>query len=217
MTDNTTPSHPFPADPSKINLTYIQRRHILRKDDDEVECWEVSADVHEDDQDGEPHVISHVGDFLIYVFDPYEAPGWKLIIDGLVDGGEQIVKAIGEPGRSAPLREEVEDMLDPFGSAYLVLASARLMPEWRGRGLGAFLAGAAIQTLGRGCRGAFLVPGSLPSEPTPADRDLATQKLRQVWASLGFVPLTEDVYVLNLGLRTFEENMTKLQQSLGLG
>ena len=213
MTDEPS-SRQFPADASKIELTYLQRRRAVMDDEDEIERWEVSADVR-DYTEGGTRLVSHVGDFTLYAFDPYEARNWQVILEGLACSGRQIVKAIGKPGY-ATLRDEVLDLLEGIGTASLVLDTARLEPEWRGFGLGAYLAGSAIQTLGRGCSGVFLAAGSLPGEPLVDDEEVAARKLGQVWQGLGFDLLAGNVYVLSLGLRTFLDNMAALRKSLGL-
>ncbi|TDB91021.1 hypothetical protein E1264_03230 [Actinomadura sp. KC216] len=213
---NKPSTRKFPADASKIELTYTQRRRAVMDDDDEIERWEVSADVRDYTEGGEPILVSHVGDFTLYAFDPYQAGSWQVALEGRACSGQQIVRAIGKPGYAAPLREEVENLLDATGPAYLVLDTARLEPQWRGSGLGAYLAGSAIETLGRGCSGVFLVAGSLPDEPLIADEDVAASKLGQVWRSLGFAPLVDKVYVLNLGVTTLQKNMAAMRDALGL-
>ena len=100
-----------------------------------------------------------------------------------------------------------------------LLHSVRLVPEWRGFGLGALLAGTAIRKLSGGARAAVCYPAPL-NEPTQAgtdDRgdaewDKAVVALQQAWSRLGFEHFRDGVHVLDLSLVTLDEKLGQLRK-----
>ena len=94
------------------------------------------------------------------------------------------------------------------------------MPQWRGFGLGALLAGTAIRKLSGGARAAACYPAPLnelteagPDDQGDADWDKAVAALQQVWARLGFEHFRDGVHVLDLSLVTLDEKLGQLRKN----
>jgi len=195
-----------PADPWSIYLSYSHRRPWWFDADDDVQTWYISADVH----DERGAAVSHVGDITIVLvdLDDTEDPA------GLLDGEDAdlglIAGTIFDP--TGGLTDELDELIEPFGSKVLILHSVTLTPEWRGFGLGALLAGTAIKTLSGGACAAICYPAPLGNRSDdPATRERQIDKLAQLWAHLGFEHYRNGVHVLHLNLTTLDENLTRLR------
>lgn len=117
------------------------------------------------------------------------------------------------------LHRDLDQRLQPLGSRFLILSSARLTPSWRGFGLGALLTGTAIRKLSASARAVICYPAPLddatPDEAadSPEDRERhqeAVATLGHVWERLGFEHFSDGVYVLDLNLLTLNEELTRL-------
>src|SRR6266566_3735809 len=173
-----------PEDPSEITLTYQHRLYWWFSADDAPETWHVSADV----GDGGPHV----GDMDITLVDIYETRDPFGLLDGQDAELGHVAGAIFDAG-DGELDPDLNDQLEPAGSRILILHSVRLLPQWRGFGLGALLAATAIRKLSAGARAAVCYPAPLteqadagPDDQRDAEWERAVAALRKVWERLGF-------------------------------
>ena len=104
-----------------------------------------------------------------------------------------------------------------LGDRILILNSVRLIPEWRGFGLGILLAGTAIKKLSGGVRAAVCYPAPT-GEPadgqpdSPAALEQAIEALSRAWAQLGFEHFRDGVHVLDLSLVTLDESLGRLHK-----
>ena len=121
---------------------------------------------------------------------------------------------------SGRLDPDLDEQLEPIGNRILILHSVRLVPEWRGFGLGALLAGTAIRKLSGGARAAVCYPAPLnelteagPDDHGDADWDKAVAALQKVWARLGFEHFRDGVHVLDLSLVTLDEKLGQLRKN----
>jgi GNAT superfamily N-acetyltransferase len=210
------PGHVPPASPWSITLTYQHQHYWWFGADDAPETWHVSADI----PDGsEQHGGSHVGDMNITLVDAYETRDPFGLLDGQDAELGHVAGTLFDAG-DGRLDPDLDEQLEPIGSRILILHSVRLVPEWRGFGLGALLAGTAIRKLSGGARAAVCYPAPL-NEPTQAgtddqgdaEWDKAVAALQQAWARLGFGHFRDGVHVLDLSLVTLDENLGQLRKN----
>jgi len=199
-----------PGDPSSITLTYQHRHYWWFSADDAPETWHVSADI-----DGGPHV----GDMDITLVDTYETRDPFALLDGQDAELGHVAGTLFDAGDGG-LNPDLDEQLEPIGSRILILHSVSLVPEWRGFGLGALLAGTAIRKLSGGARAAVCYPAPLnelteagPGDQGDADWDKAVAVLQQVWARLGFEHFRDGVHVLDLNLVTLDEKLGQLRKN----
>ena len=200
-----------PDDPSSITLSYQHRHYWWFSADDAPETWHVSADI----DDGGPHV----GDMDITLVDTYETHDPFALLDGQDAELGHVAGTLFDAG-DGQLDPDLDEQLEPTGNRILILHSVRLIPEWRGFGLGALLAGTAIRKLSGGARAAVCYPAPLkeltetgPDDQGDADRDEAVAALQQVWARLGFEHFRDGVHVLDLSLVTLDEKLGQLRKN----
>jgi hypothetical protein len=129
---------PPPGDPASITLTYQHRHYWWFSADDAPETWHVSADI----DDGGPHV----GDMDITLVDTYETRDPFALLDGQDAELGHVAGTLFDAG-DGRLDSDLDEQLEPIGSRILILHSVSLVPQWRGFGLGALLAGTAIRKL----------------------------------------------------------------------
>ncbi|MBN1171302.1 MAG: hypothetical protein JXA67_03930 [Micromonosporaceae bacterium] len=209
----TLPEIPLPADLFAVELTVNHRRAWSVEPGEELETWNVSADVY--DEAGNATV--HVGDMRFVAVDLDEsADASGLLADE--DGNlPRIARVIFDRG-SGELAEDLDESLEPVGSRILVVDLVRLEPAWRGFGIGALLTASAIKILSGGVRAVICYPAPLPvDEPgAPAagagpQRKQAIQALGTVASRIGFGPFRDGVWALDLSLVTFEECLEGLR------
>lgn len=200
-----------PQDPSEITLTYQHRHYWWFSADDAPETWHVSADI----GDGGPHV----GEMDITLVDTYETRDPFALLDGQDAELGHVGGTIFDAG-DGELDPDLDEQLEPAGSRILILHSVRLLPQWRGFGLGPLLAGTAIRKLSAGARAAVCYPAPLteqtdagPDDQRDAEWDQAVAALRQVWERLGFEHFRDGVYVLDLSLVTLDEKLAQLRKN----
>jgi len=202
-----------PDDPWNITLTCRHEQLWWSGANEEPESWHVSADVFDDSG---TQVKSHVGDMIIMVVDVYQTRDPS----GLLDGEDADLGAIAGTifdARTGQLDPDLDDLLKPLGDRILILNSVRLIPEWRGFGLGVLLAGTAIKKLSGGVRAAVCYPAPIDEpadgEPdSPAAREQAIEALSIAWAQLGFEHFRDGVHVLDLSLVTLDESLGRLHK-----
>lgn len=202
--------HTPPDDPSGITLAYQHVHSWWYTADTAPETWRVSADL---DEDG-----PHVGDMAVTLVDTYETHDPFALLDGQDAELGHVAGVLFDAG-DGQLAHDLDEQLEPIGSRILILHSVRLVPEWRGFGLGALLAGTAIRKLSSGARAAACYPaplselsGTAPRSPGDGDWDQAVTALREVWAQLGFEHFRDGVHVLDLNLITFDEKLRQLRK-----
>ncbi|GAA3711623.1 hypothetical protein GCM10023082_06810 [Streptomyces tremellae] len=93
--------------------------------------------------------------------------------------------------------EEFEELAEWGGSDVLVLDKAEIVDSWRGFGLGPMLAADAFRRLAPGCGAVMVHPAPIDSRGmTAAERNRACTRLRETWATLGFVPYSDTPYMI---------------------
>jgi hypothetical protein len=201
-------------------IDYSSRQHTF-KDADERSVRQWYAEILCTDDDGEP--AHKVGSVLAYTV------GFEAMSDpfGLMDAESADLGHIAGVlfDADGDLDPDLLDQLEAFGEGFLLLDWAHLEREWRGHGLGLLVTGMVIEDLGAGRR--FVVLQAAPSERRNADgevvekiskseRAAAVVKLGALWSELGFEFFRDEVWVLDLALRTFTDRMLALRRRLGL-
>ena len=202
-----------PDDPWNITLTYRHEQLWSSGANEEPESWHVSADVFDDSG---TRVKSHVGDMIIVVVDVYQTRDPFGLLDG-EDADLGVIAGTVFDARTGQLDPDLDDLLEPLGDRILILNSVRLIPEWRGFGLGVLLAGTAIKKLSGGVRAAVCYPAPTgePADGEPdshAPREQAIEALTRAWAQLGFDHFRDGVHVLDLSLVTLDESLGRLHK-----
>lgn len=134
---------------------------------------------------------------------------WRL--DELSVDLSQIGAAVID-AESGELLEDLDEVLQGAGESWLILHSAQLQPPWRGYGVGALLAGIALQRLSMGAVLAATYPGPLNETPDAAAHEAAVTKLGHTWARLSFTPFRNGVWITDLALRDLDEALRRLQR-----
>jgi hypothetical protein len=206
-----------PADPWSISLTYHHEHLWWYGPDDAPEKWHVSADICDDG--GQPE--THIGDMCIVIVHMNETSDPFSLLDGESGDLGHIAGTLFQPG-SSELNTDLDEQLEVFGGRVLILDTVRLVQPWRGFGLGALLAAAAIKKLSADARFAACYPAPLDDIPDPAHDETpvgsaahskAVAALGRTWGSLGFEHFRDGVHVLDLGLVTFEEKVRELHET----
>ncbi|GAB3713392.1 hypothetical protein GCM10027598_20690 [Amycolatopsis oliviviridis] len=119
------------------------------------------------------------------------------------------------------LRDDLEDEVESLGSHVVIIDRVRLAPAWRGLGgVGRLLTGRLLRWI---CADPRLV-AVLPF-PIDLDRDLlkddaafepALEKIRHTWASLGFRPATEQLWIMDPAIGTHHNAVAQLEKTLGI-
>lgn len=118
--------------------------------------------------------------------------------------------------------EVVGDLMAQFDMPHygiLILDNITLEEEYRGHGLGPWVAGTLIDVLSGRLEGYSLVlchpspPGADHSDP---NHELAVTALCRTWAKVGFKPFRDGVWFLDLRYTHFERSWTKVKADLGL-
>lgn len=220
------PNHESPSElPGAVDslvLDYNSRQHAFKTDEEQcLHEWYVKIECVDEDGD-----LSHnVGYVTAYTVE-YEnmTDPFAILDDETADlghiGGVLFDEDTGE------LVSDLEDQIDGLGDGVLIIDSVQLDPAWRGRGLGPLLVGMVIEYLGAGRR--FVALQAAPTERRNAagevvdkisdgERGAAKEKLGALWSQLGFEFFKDDIWILDLALRTFGDRMEAIRHGFGLG
>lgn len=96
----------------------------------------------------------------------------------------------------------------------LILDRAWVEPPFRGHGLGPLIAGLSILFLGRGCALAACTPAPTEGELEGIARDQAVAALGRTWATIGFKPFREGVWVLDMESKTYDDMRKRLLERI---
>jgi hypothetical protein len=93
--------------------------------------------------------------------------------------------------------EEFEEIAEWGGNDVLVLDKAEIVDAWRGFGLGPKFAADVFRRLAPGCSAVMVHPAPIDATGmTKAERDRACDRLRETWATLGFVAYGDTPYMI---------------------
>jgi len=98
-------------------------------------------------------------------------------------------------GRSAGTTAGAAGVL---GEHVLVLDRVFIEPEFRGSGLGPIVAALVVGRLRRGCRLAVCFPAPFDGPRRDDERERSIAALGRIWATVGFRPRPDGVWVLGL-------------------
>jgi hypothetical protein len=102
-----------------------------------------------------------------------------------------------------------------LGEHVLLLDRVFIEPEHRGITLGPIVAALAIGRLRRGCRLAVCFPAPFEGPRPEAQHDRAVAALGRIWATVGFRPRPDGVWVLDLDDDTLEVATDRLLSAGG--
>lgn len=119
------------------------------------------------------------------------------------------------------LADELEDRLEPGGNKVVILDRVRLAPAWRGLGgLGRLLTARILQWVCDDPRLVAVQPFPIDLEENKRQDDgaftPAMQQVRRTWASLGFEPFTEKLWVMDPRKSAYHKAVTQISKDLGL-
>jgi hypothetical protein len=97
----------------------------------------------------------------------------------------------------------------------LLLDRVFIEPAHRGATLGPIVAALAMARLRRGCHVAVCFPGPLDDERSESEHEDAVAALGRIWATVGFRPRPDGVWVLNLDDDTLRVATDRLLSSKG--
>ncbi|MFD2414997.1 hypothetical protein [Amycolatopsis pigmentata] len=221
----TQPSNTAAALPGEVDsivIDYSSRQHAFKTDEEQrLHQWYAKVECLDDV--GDP--AYQVGYVLAYTvgFDHMTDP--FMILDAETADLAHIGGIVFDL-ETGELDQELGERVEPFGDGLLIIDSVRLEPEWRGHGLGPLVVGMVIERLGEGRQLAALQAapterrndaGEVVDKISEADRATAAGKLGALWSQLGFEFFKDEVWVLNLGMRTFGDRLAAIRRSFGLG
>ncbi len=116
------------------------------------------------------------------------------------------------------LAVDFSERLEGVGSRLVIFDRARVAPAWRGLGgVGRLLTGYALRWVAAGatCVVAQPYPYELGEQPegSPLVAD-GLAVVRHTWASLGFFPYREDLYVLDPAMAAMDDALKRLEAKL---
>ncbi len=216
----------LPVDPSLISLVYHHEHPVQAYEfENTLEVWEVSARIDADvlaeelaaysdmDQEALDAVqdvtVGRMSFVRVRMFGP-DHP-WEAMdsYTGDVSRIGEVVLDVAD-GRWEPAFETA--LAHPVGDL-LVMDRVILEPPWRGLGLGAVLAGAAIRRLSQDCVAVACEPGSADGrELTDAQHREAAAKLSRVWERIGFEPFQAGVHILDCHLQRPQDLLAERQE-----
>jgi GNAT superfamily N-acetyltransferase len=132
-------------------------------------------------------------------------------LDSIEQDLETVGSAVLDP-ETGELREAVPQ--SGFGPSLVILNSVELADAWRGRGIGAFLAGVALQALSGDAACIATFPAPLDDSKGEA-RQRAIRRLEQVWAQLGFEHYRAGVWVLDPALVALDNAVRSMRERFG--
>lgn len=200
----------------RIRLDYDSSQHVepdVDGGEPHIALWSVTANVveHDEDESWETPIgtmaIAQASVWQRGLLDAFDALGGDLFT---------IAEKVLDPRRD-DIDERLEDMIEGTSPQMLILDRVELVPEWRGHGLGPFLAGLAIERLTP--HGSFVatIPAPPLGELDGAARQQVIQKLCRTWGSLGFEQFTDEVWVLDLATVALSEALDGYRAAFGLG
>jgi GNAT superfamily N-acetyltransferase len=197
-----------------VSLVFEMERHLLT-DEPAVQSWHVQAVVRhwdEPNDNGDPRT-ENVVSMHIVKGSLVDGDLWNQL-DALEGDLEAVGSSVLEDG---DLREEVLDLCQggAGGANLMILNSVIADARWRGYGVGAFLAGEAIQALADDCGCVATYPAPL-DRTTDDQREKAISKLARVWESIGFQRLDDDVMVLDPSSIRLGEALARMRHNFGL-
>ncbi|MFD8609706.1 hypothetical protein ACFV09_12575 [Streptomyces sp. NPDC059631] len=226
MTSATAPRRPLsemPCDPGRIQLTYELEASLDNSDrEDTLEKWRVIAHLGEDfglesippcdrcverwnrteetggyvseDDDCVHRLRVGVLELVKVRWGGSQNPFWAMEEES--QNLYEIAETVYNDEHNG-FTEEFEQIAEFGGEDLLVLDKAELEPAWRGFNLAPMIAADSFRRLAGGC-GAVMVHPS-PIDATGMSKDewaRASDRLRETWAQLGFVPYGDTPYMI---------------------
>lgn len=199
----------------QMQMLITHERRIGEVEEREVEQWWVtgSLDATYPYGDGDDTDVIDVVRVNLVRFSLGNPLVWTLL-DGL-DGDLAVVGSAVLDFDTGDLAEAVAEYAG-VGGHLLILHSVVCDARFAGRHIGRWVAAEAIQALSPGIELVAAVAGPLNSNSEGVERAQISAKLRDVWASIGFVELDGDVMVLIPDLMTTYSSLENLRERFGL-
>jgi GNAT superfamily N-acetyltransferase len=137
-----------------------------------------------------------------------------------LDSSNDTIAYIGDvlfDANTGQLAEGVASRLGSRSERILLLDRVELEPEWQGRSVAALLVALTLERLRPGCRAAVCLPGPLETMGM-SERDYrqGVERMKSVWQKVGFAPLTEGLWALDLTSHTLDDRLSQLRAVHGL-
>lgn len=210
-----------PGDVHSLVIDYSSRQTASNVDDERfLQSWYATITLAGDNGEA----IEKVGSIWAYTVDYEEMVNTFDVLDDQTADLGHIAGVIFDPA-TGDMRPEMEDHIEFTGHGMLIIDSVWLEPSWRGHGLGPLLVGMVIEHLGAARQLVALQPapterrdgaGNVVEDISDAEREVAMEKLGELWAQVGFEHVDNNVWVLNMGLTTFTDQMAAIRDRLGL-
>lgn len=177
---------------------------------DPTMSWFIRA-VEEIDEGGDSMTERLVGRIHIVTGDINHGHLWD-VLDANEADLSTVASAVLDQ-RLGCLRDDLADFI--LGDRLVILNSVTLVDEWRGHGVGALLAGTALETFVSGAAIMATYPAPM-DDAEGAARRAATKKLRAVWSRIGFAPYRDGVYVLDPAKVDLPVGLAAIRAGLGI-
>ncbi|MFE3800319.1 hypothetical protein [Nocardia tengchongensis] len=138
-------------------------------------------------------------------------------LDAISVDYEKLAAAVFETD-SNDLRKEVEDLLEMPAARVVFIDRASLEPRFRGRGgIGRVLIGHILsQLMGDVDSVAVTYPHPFELEHGDPSVDIEVRKVRQVWESIGFTPVDDDVWIMDSASTAHSKAIASFEGRLGI-
>lgn len=161
-----------------------------------------------------------IGELELVVVDLLRAPDpWHALDSSATDVIGQVGDVVFDE-HTGRLVEDLATRRDGKGQVdrLILLDRVELEPAWQRRGVAALLAGESLDRVGAGCQLALGLPGPLyrRTEFTDEEYQTGVERMRKVWAQLGFRPFRKDVWVLDLTSSAWEKALHGIHRRHGV-
>lgn len=197
----------------RMELRLEHRRDLSDPDDLLVEQWWATGILVRTDEDGEPVAPEVPVVEVRLVRCQLGNPNLWMTLDGMEADLGAIGSVVLDP-RTGDTADRLEEH-SGIGSHLLVLDSVVCDERFAKRQIGRWIVAEAIEAMSPGIEIVAAIAAPMDGS-TGAPRERASAKLRDVWSSVGFVRVSDEVMVLNPGLTTTYNHLVRLREQFSL-
>lgn len=196
-----------------MELRLEHRRDLSEPEDSLVEQWWATGVLVPTDEDGEPLEPEVPVVHVRLVRCQLGSPSLWMTLDGM----EADLGAIGSVVLDPDTGDTAEGLIEfcGIGSHLLIVDSVVCDERFAKRQIGRWIAAEAIEAMSPGIEIVAAIAAPMDGSRGVA-RERASAKLRDVWSSVGFVRVSDEVVVLNPGLKATHNHLVRLREQFGL-